>query len=174
MDYNALGIVVAFVSAQLGLSWNLHRIYLKLYSDFKGPLDTIRNKRMKKFDDELHAMIDSASQDGADLQGNRTEEHEPKTPEYPKKIKELYLSVLQVEEPQEIYTRARDSVRTAHRYFMVSGMCTFLGLIPAVFGEQQLGFLYFFFLMPLLFAIIAWDDYSGVEKEIVDLRDKGE
>lgn len=175
MDYNALTVVLAFVVFQAGLSWNFHRIYLKLHKDFKKAMDNVSEKRRKKFSDSLQGVVQIAMDDMMDQQAENSEKHyELNGVEYPEKIKELYSIVVKAEEPQDIYARARDSVRTAHRYSMSSAIVALLGAIPAISGEQTFNVLYFVFVVPLAFAFIAWDDYSDVEKELVELRDKGE
>ena len=107
-------------------------------------------------------------------QGQNKEKYELKDPEYSEKIKGLYSIVVKAEEPLEIYHRTRESVRTAHRYFMLSGLTSLLGVLPAITGQQSTNILYGVFILPLVFAIIAWDDFYGSERKLVDLRDEGE
>lgn len=97
-----------------------------------------------------------------------------KSPEYIEKIKTLYNSVVEAEAPLKIYDATREAVRTSYRYFMISAVVTLAGVIPVVTGVQTTNILYAIFIIPLMFALIAWDEFYKSEKELVELRDKGE
>lgn len=113
MDYNALTIVLTFVGIQIGLSWNFHRVYLKLHKDFKKAMDNVSEKRKEKFSDSLLNLVDLCMEDVTDQQEDNKTQYELKGAQYPEKIKELYSIVVEAEEPQDLYKRARDSVRSA-------------------------------------------------------------
>jgi hypothetical protein len=57
MDYAALGIVFTFAGMQFVIGWNFHRIYLKLYSDFKEKINKIAEARKMKFQEGLSAVV---------------------------------------------------------------------------------------------------------------------
>lgn len=174
LDYNALVVVFTFAGIQIGLCWNFHRIYVKLHDEFKAVVDRITEKRKKLFSDWLIDLVSRAMSDITKQQEEKRERYELKSPQYTDLIKHLYSLGVKAEEPAEAYNRTRESARTAHRYFMISCLTTLAGVIPAISGEQSVVILYGIFMLPLAFAIIAWDDFYGSERKLIELRDAGE
>jgi hypothetical protein len=174
LDYNAIVVVFTFAGIQIGLCWNFHRIYVKLHNEFKAVVDRITENRKKLFSDWLMDLVNRAMSDIMKQQEEKRERYELKSPQYNDLVKHLYSLGVKAEEPTEVYHRTRESARTAHRYFMISGLTTLAGAIPAISGEQSVAILYGIFILPLTFAIIAWDDFYGSERKLIELRDVGE
>lgn len=171
-------VVFTVAGIQFTLCWNFHRIYMKFHSEFKTVVDNIVEKRQERFRVNLMQLVGFALQDFKKLKGEgkgaMPAKDALKNPEYVKKVKSLSDSVIDAEKPLLIYNETRDAARSAHRYFMISSIVAFLGLIPAITGEAIYNVLYFLFMFSMVFAFIAWEDYYQSEKTLVELRDKGE
>lgn len=172
MDYTALAAVFTFVGIQFVISWNFHRIYLKLYNDFRQIVDKIAEARKKKFQEGLSTVVSSmqlSQKIGTTI---------PPILDFSSKAESLYTFVerlmTQAREPMDLYNKTRDATEKAYKNFALSGLVTLLGVLPLVSSESSFIIVYFVIAIVVLFAIISWDDFNGNMKKLVKLRDAGE
>jgi len=178
MDTNALWVVFTFAGIQFVLCWNFHRNYRSLHKEFKTFVDTITKRRQEIFGTDLlrltYALLDDFKELRDKGKGEMKAKHALTNPEYAEKVKSLYTSVVEAEEPLKVYNQTREAVRTSYRYFMISAVAALVGVIPAITSDPIFNILYAVFLLPLIFALIAWEEFYGSEKRLIELRDKGE
>lgn len=183
--YEAIIVILTAAGIQLTFAWNYHRTYVGLHKEFYNVVESIVQKRLTLFREEVKlwmAELFDQLMDSLKIKGKHDDISQkivlelkdlPVDPKSEKKVKELYNLVSKAEEPKTKYEEARESCKALYKYLLASGLSTLLGLGPQVTGNTQLNVLYFVFLFPLMAVAFSWDTYSKTEDDLVKLRDEG-
>lgn len=175
MDYTAIAATFTFAGIQFVISWNFHRIYLKLYNDFKEVVDKIGQARQKKLQEGLGSIVSliQMSQKEGDLASATAQYLSSRTK--PEEINsQITYLVEQAKEPKDLYSKTRESTEKAYKYFAISGLTTLLGVVYPITLSEIAALVYLGLIVALVYAVNAWFDFDQNMKKLVVLRDKGE